>query len=54
VGADLVVVVDFQVEEAEEAIGLAEEVVEEEVMVVAEEGETDGKKENCIHKDAEH
>lgn len=56
-GADLAVVVDFQVEEAEEVIGLAEEVVVvvvEEVTVEAEEGETDGKKESCIHIDAEH
>jgi len=55
VGADLAVVVDFQAVEVEEVIGLAEEVVVvEEVMVEAEEGETDGKKENCIHIDAEH
>lgn len=55
-GADLAVVVDFQVEEAEEVIGLAEEVVVvvEEVTVEAEEGETDGKKESYIHIDAEH
>lgn len=54
-GADLAVVVDFQAEEAEEVIGLVEEVVVvEEVTVEAEEGETDGKKESCIHIDAEH
>jgi len=53
--ADLAVVVDFQAEEVVVAIGLAEEVVVvEEVVVEAEEGETDGKKENCIHIDAEH
>ena len=49
------VVVDFHMEEVEEAIGLAGEVVvAEEVMVEVEEGETNAKKENCIPIDAEH